>query len=81
MTEEQITELIAEVRWVIAAFDQVNTNRAVERLGSRGEILKACVDDLREILQRAGIDPYPPPKAGEWILGYGPGEAKVGNNE
>lgn len=81
MTEKRVAELIGHVRWVIAAFDQANTNRTVERLGSRGEILKRCVDDARETLQATGIDPYPPAEEGDWVVGYGPGQRKFEGQE
>lgn len=76
VTWAQVVALIGDVRWVVAAFDQANTNGTVERLGSRGEILKRCVDDVREALKGAGIDPYPPPEEGDWVVGYGPGQKK-----
>ncbi len=39
---------------VVDMFDQANTNHAVERLGSRGEILKEYIEKLREAVNRRG---------------------------
>ncbi len=46
--------LIQSAKDVVDAFDQANTNRAVEQLGSRGEILKTHIEKLREIVNRRG---------------------------
>ncbi len=51
-------KLIDEAKWVIILFDQANTNQTIEKLGSRGELLKNAVDDLRKVFTDAGIDPY-----------------------
>jgi hypothetical protein len=39
---------------VVDMFDQTNTNKAVERLGSRGEILKEYIEKLRETVNKRG---------------------------
>ena len=37
---------------VVDMFDQANTNQKVEKLGSRGEILKEAVERLRGIVNK-----------------------------
>ncbi len=46
--------LIQSANDVVNAFDQANTNHAVEQLGSRGEILKTRIEELRGIVNRRG---------------------------
>ena len=46
--------LIQAAEDVVDMFDQANTNHAVERLGSRGEILKEYIEKLREVVNRRG---------------------------
>ena len=51
-THEELLKLVSDAQWVVTAFDQANTNAAVEGLGSRGRILASCVEDLRQTLKR-----------------------------
>ena len=67
MTLEKIIE---DAKWVVTLFDQANTNKAIENLGSRGELLASAVEDLRKSLKDSGIDPYD--VQGEWSIGHGP---------
>jgi hypothetical protein len=53
MTSE-ITKIIEEAKWAVDLFDQANTGQAIVRMGSRGEILAAAIDDLRKALKIAG---------------------------
>lgn len=46
----KVKKLIEEATWVVNAFDQANTAQAIQRLGSRGEILRDAIADLRAIL-------------------------------
>ena len=38
--------------WAVDAFDQANTNAAIESLGSRGKILSEAINDLRRLLNK-----------------------------
>ena len=51
MENKTITQTAIDV---VDMFDQVNTNHAVERLGSRGKTLKIYIEDLREIVNQRG---------------------------
>jgi hypothetical protein len=62
--------LIEEAKWVVLMFDQLNTNQTVERIGSRGILLKESVEDLRKTFLSLGIDPYRTEKEGTWREGY-----------
>jgi len=48
--EQEPETLESAATWVVDLFDQANTSHAVELLGSRGEILKGAIEDLRNIL-------------------------------
>lgn len=71
MTAMDWGRLLEEAKWVVTLFDQANTNRVVERLGSRGEALKGAVDDLRKVMTDHGVDPWGV-KGGTWSVGHGP---------
>lgn len=48
-----LTPDVEEMIEVVNAFDQANTNSAIEGgLGSRGEILKDAINELRELLNK-----------------------------
>ena len=68
MTDEQLAKILEEARWVIMMFDQLNTSYTVERIGSRGILLKEVVDDLRVAMKEASLDLIP--SGGEWRGGY-----------
>ncbi|MCK4799389.1 hypothetical protein KAS31_00245 [Candidatus Parcubacteria bacterium] len=48
------TEIIKDSIRVVNAFDQANTNGAIENMGSRGVILRDAIKDLRENLNSDG---------------------------
>ena len=48
------TEIIKDAIRVVNAFDQANTNGAIENMGSRGVILRDAIKDLRENLNSDG---------------------------
>ena len=50
----EIEKVIVDAMWAVDAFDQANTNAAVVRLGSRGQILGRAIDDLRKSLKEFG---------------------------
>lgn len=41
--------LLREAAWVVLMYDQLNTSKTVQRIGSRGEILHNAVNDLRKL--------------------------------
>ncbi len=43
----ELTRLIASAVLVVDMFDQANTGKNIERLGSRGSSLKSAIEDLR----------------------------------
>ena len=45
-------KLLEEAIAVVNLFDQANTGRTIELLGSRGEIAKDAIDDLRDIINK-----------------------------
>lgn len=48
--EQEPETLESAATWVVDLFDQANTGHAIELMGSRGEILKGAIEDLRNIL-------------------------------
>jgi hypothetical protein len=63
-------DIIEEAKWVILMFDQANTNGVIEHIGSRGQLLKEAVEDLRVAMTRQGIDPGETRNPGEWMEGW-----------
>lgn len=47
-------KLLEEAIAAVNLFDQANTGRAIELLGSRGKIAKDAIDDLRDIINKDG---------------------------
>lgn len=45
-------KLLKEAVAVVNLFDQANTGRTIELLGSRGIIVKGAIDDLRDVVNK-----------------------------